>query len=48
VQPGDVVFVLEQRPHKQFKRVGNDLVLEKVRLAWRPVPFSLGQMHAPC
>ena len=22
VQPGDVVFVLEQRPHKLFKRVG--------------------------
>ncbi|KAK9837066.1 hypothetical protein WJX81_000009 [Elliptochloris bilobata] len=29
VQPGDVVFVLEQRPHKLFKRVGNDLVMEK-------------------
>jgi hypothetical protein len=37
VQPGDVVFVLEQRPHKQFKRVGNDLVLEKVRHFWRPL-----------
>ena len=31
VQPGDVVFVLEQRPHKLFKRVSNDLVMDKVR-----------------
>ena len=31
VQPGDVVFVLEQRTHKHFKRIGNDLILEKVR-----------------
>lgn len=32
VQPGDVIFVLEPKPHKIFKRVGNDLILEKVRL----------------
>ena len=31
VQPGDVVFVLEQRPHKLFKRVSNDLVMDKAR-----------------
>ena len=30
VQPGDVIFVLEPKPHKTFKRVGNDLILEKV------------------
>ncbi|CAL8469236.1 g8777 [Coccomyxa elongata] len=29
VLPGDVIFVLEPKPHKTFKRVGNDLILEK-------------------
>lgn len=28
--PGDVVFVLEQKPHKVFKRIGHDLVMDKV------------------
>ncbi len=32
VLPGDVIFVLEPKPHKTFKRVGNDLILEKVPL----------------
>ena len=32
VLPGDVVFVLEAKPHKIFKRANNDLVMEKVRL----------------
>ncbi len=31
VLPGDVIFVLEPKPHKTFKRVGNDLILDKVR-----------------
>jgi DnaJ C terminal domain len=30
VLPGDVVFVLEQKPHKLFKRIGNDLIMDKV------------------
>ena len=38
VQPGDVVFVLEQRPHKLFKRVSNDLVMDKVRAGAGPYP----------
>ena len=29
LQPGDVIFVLEPKPHKTFKRVGNDLILDK-------------------
>ena len=32
VLPGDVVFVLEAKPHKIFKRANNDLVMEKVCL----------------
>lgn len=32
IQPGDVIFVLEQKPHKTFKRIQADLVIEKVRL----------------
>ena len=31
VAPGDVIFVLEPKPHKTFKRIGNDLILDKVR-----------------
>ena len=30
VLPGDVVFVLEAKAHKTFKRANNDLVMEKV------------------
>ncbi len=30
VLPGDVVFVLEAKAHKIFKRANNDLVMEKV------------------
>ena len=30
IQPGDVIFVLEQKPHKTFKRIQADLVIEKV------------------
>ena len=33
VQPGDVVFILEARPHKTFRRIASDLVFEKVSLA---------------
>ena len=29
IQPGDVIFVLEQKPHKTFKRIQADLVIEK-------------------
>ena len=29
--PGDVVFVLEAKPHAVFKRVHHDLIMEKVR-----------------
>jgi DnaJ homolog subfamily A member 2 len=29
VAPGDVVFVLEQKPHDTFKRIGADLVMER-------------------
>ncbi|KAK9803693.1 hypothetical protein WJX73_001266 [Symbiochloris irregularis] len=29
VQPGDVVFVLEQKQHPHFKRIANDLIYEK-------------------
>ena len=30
VLPGDVIFVLEPKQHKIFKRVSNDIVMEKV------------------
>ena len=30
ILPGDVIFVLEQKPHKTFKRIQADLVIEKV------------------
>ena len=30
MQPGDVVFILEARPHKTFRRIASDLVFEKV------------------
>lgn len=30
--PGDVIFVLEQKPHKTFKRIQADLVIEKVTI----------------
>lgn len=29
VLPGDVVFVLEQKPHALFKRIGTDLVMDR-------------------
>ncbi|KAL3149322.1 hypothetical protein ABBQ32_002130 [Trebouxia sp. C0010 RCD-2024] len=29
ILPGDVIFVLEQKPHKTFKRIQADLVIEK-------------------
>ena len=29
VLPGDLVFLLEQKPHDKFKRIGNDLFMEK-------------------
>jgi len=29
VAPGDLIFVLEQKPHDKFKRIGNDLFMEK-------------------
>lgn len=29
VLPGDVVFVLEQKPHATFKRIGTDLVMDR-------------------
>ncbi len=34
IQPGDVVFVLEARPHKVFKRLASDLVMDKVGWSW--------------
>ena len=33
VEPGDVIFVLEQKQHKVFRRIHSDLVYEKVGLA---------------
>ena len=30
ILPGDVVFVLEMRPHAVFQRVSHDLIMEKV------------------
>jgi len=34
VLPGDVVFVLEQKPHALFKRIGTDLVMDRrIKLA---------------
>ena len=29
VAPGDIIFVLEQKPHALFKRIGADLVMER-------------------
>jgi len=29
VSPGDIIFVLEQKPHATFKRIGADLVMER-------------------
>ena len=33
VEPGDVVFNLEQKQHKLFRRIHSDLVYEKVRVS---------------
>jgi len=41
IQPGDVIFVLEQKPHKTFKRIQADLVIEKVS-----APYWLSYCHA--
>lgn len=30
VEPGDVIFLLEQKQHKYFRRINSDLVYEKV------------------
>ena len=43
IQPGDVIFVLEQKPHKTFKRIQADLVIEKVsrsKAAAQPTDIS--------
>lgn len=34
VEPGDVIFVLEQKQHKVFRRIHSDLVYEKVGQYW--------------
>lgn len=41
VEPGDVIFVLEQKQHKFFRRIHSDLVYEKVHTPLFPV------LHAP-
>ena len=43
VLPGDVIFVLEAKPHKIFKRANNDLVMEKVRCC----PEMVMNVHVP-
>ena len=43
VLPGDVIFVLEAKPHKTFKRANNDLVMEKVRCC----PEMVMNVHEP-
>lgn len=40
IQPGDVIFVLEQKPHKTFKRIQADLVIEKAS-----TPYQLSYCH---
>ena len=35
VEPGDVIFVLEQKQHKYLRRINSDLVYEKVRGRYR-------------
>ena len=46
ILPGDVIFVLEQKPHKTFKRIQADLVIEKVGCTSTPcIFFSKGQQH---
>lgn len=46
VQPGDVVFVLEQKPHKLFKRIGNDLIMDKeISLTEALCGFSFNIKH---
>lgn len=41
VEPGDVIFVLEQKQHKVFRRIHSDLVYEKVSFALLPEPAEL-------
>lgn len=43
ILPGDVIFVLEQKPHKTFKRIQADLVIEKVCL--HKLQSALADMH---
>lgn len=42
VEPGDVIFVLEQKQHKYLRRIHSDLVYEKVG-----TPFNTGRFKAP-
>ena len=50
VLPGDVIFVLEPKQHKTFKRVQNDIVMEKVGcihgVGW-PVHLMLDCVRLP-
>jgi len=43
IQPGDVIFVLEQKPHKTFKRIQADLVIEKPSAL-----YQLSHCHLLC
>jgi len=46
VLPGDLVFVLDQKPHETFKRMGNDLFMEKsISLVEALTGFSLHVEH---
>jgi hypothetical protein len=47
VQPGDVIFVLEPKPHKTFKRVGNDLIMDKVRASYCALSWPLTSILLP-
>ncbi len=44
IQPGDVIFVLEQKPHKTFKRIQADLVIERVLLLL-PIDLCMKSMQ---
>lgn len=49
ILPGDVIFVLEQKPHKTFKRIQADLVIEKVTcicFRFRSLFFNQGKKLA--
>jgi len=44
--PADIVFVIKQKPHGQFRREGNDLVIEQTVPLWSALTGFTTKLHA--